>query len=383
MIAFLFKLLLAVLFVEIFFRFIYYLKFRKPYAMIPKVPFKRMYVKPHPYLTYVYKQNFTNNYSRPADYPLNKNKGYRFVAHTSNNIGIFNGPKGDRDVVIPKPEGLIRINCLGASTTGNYIYSDSKDYSYPLALEKVLGNRLQGKKIEVNNFGIGGWTSIEILISFLLNGLDTSPDLVVLYHAYNDLGPSLTPGFQSDYSHARKNLAERYHLYRLLSLFPFIPLASYNWAVNKFIGQNISHTLLSSVSKGEIDFAMDFQGFDAYRRNMESIINICLANKIGIVLSTFCFHLYDAIKDSHIHKKLQQGVLEENKIIQGLSSKYNVPLVDSYSLMPKEDKYFVDSIHFSPEGMSLLAKYISVAVIKYLEDKDNDKEVLAMASRFV
>jgi lysophospholipase L1-like esterase len=383
MMLFLFQLVLAVLLIEILFRIAYYVKYRKSYTMIPKVPFKKMYVKPHPYLPYVYKKRFTNDYSRSADYPLNKDKGYRFVAHTSNNLGIFNGPKGDRDVIIPKPEGLIRINCLGASTTGNYIFYNGNDYSYPMELEKILCTRFKDKKIEVNNFGIGGWTSAEILISFLLNGQDTSPDMVFLYHAYNDLEPSLIPGFQSDYSHAKLNLAERYHLYRLVSLFPFFPLASYNWAVNRFIGQNISHTLLSSVSKGTVDYSIDFQGLATYRRNMEYIINICLSRNIAIVLSTFCFYLYDGIRNSQTHKKLQQGVLKENEIVKELSLKYNIPLVDNYNLIPKEDEYFVDSVHFTPGGMSLLAKNLSVSVIKYLEGRDNDKKDYKMASGIV
>ncbi len=375
MIFFLIKLVLMLYSAEVLFRIVYYFKYGKSYAMIPKVPFKKIYVKPHPYLPYVYKKHFANNYSRPAaEYPLNKDKGYYFVAKTSNNLGNFNGFDGGRDVVIPKPEGIFRINCLGASTTGNYIFYNGHDYSYPMELEKMLSDKFKEEKIEVNNFGIGGWTSAEILISFLLNGLDTSPDVVVLHHAYNDLGPSLTPGFQGDYSHAKRNLGERYYLYHLLGMVPFIPLAFYNWAVTRFIGQNINHTLLSSVAKGTVDYDIDFQGFNTYRRNIENIINICLTRNIKIILSTFCFYLHDGIKNNKMHNKLHEGVLGENKIVKELSLKYNIYLVDSYNLIPKEDKYFVDSIHFTPEGMGLLAKFMSEPIIKIIGGMSNDKK---------
>ena len=34
-------------------------------------------------------------------------------------------------------------------------------------------------------------------------------------------------------------------------------------------------------------------------------------------------------------------------------------LVDNYSLIPQDKKYFVDSVHFSPAGMQLVAKNIA------------------------
>ena len=40
----------------------------------------------------------------------------------------------------------------------------------------------------------------------------------------------------------------------------------------------------------------------------------------------------------------------------------NLKLVDSFSLIPKEDSNFVDSMHFTPKGMNLLAKSISEAI---------------------
>jgi hypothetical protein len=89
---------------------------------------------------------------------------------------------------------------LGASTTGNELEHDGVIYSYPLEPERILKEKFPELNLEVNNCGVGGRTTAEILIDFLLSGIDTSPDIVVLYHAYNDLQPSLTPGFLSDYS---------------------------------------------------------------------------------------------------------------------------------------------------------------------------------------
>ena len=41
------------------------------------------------------------------------------------------------------------------------------------------------------------------------------------------------------------------------------------------------------------------------------------------------------------------------------AKKNNLKLADCYSLIPKEESNFVDHIHFSPEGMKLLAKSVA------------------------
>lgn len=354
--------------VEISFRVYYRIRYKKPYMPIPKIPFDKMYIEPHPYLPYVYKKNFICQKEMPSTYPLHKEKGYRFIQLKTNNRRHINGPQGDRDIEVPKPEGLIRINCLGGSVTGNYICYENKNYSYPMELEKILQRAFPKVNIEVNNCGQGGYTSAEILIKFLLDTIDTRPDIVVICHAYNDLGLSLTANFQPDYSHARRNLGETYHLYRLASKIPAIPLSSWNYLVNYLIfSQNIRFSLVDSVSRGKPDIKNDFQGLSTYRRNMEHIINICKANGIFVVLSTMCCYLYDQVKNSETHLKYREGSRLENDVVRSVAAKHNIPLVDNASLVPQEDGYFVDTIHLTPEGMQRMAGNISYPIIKYIK----------------
>ena len=352
---------------EIVFRLLYKIKFKASYQMIPKVPFKKIYVEPHPYLPYVKKKHFISPKMMPVTYPLNKDKGFLFGQHRTNNFRNNNGPKGDRDIAVPKPEGLIRVNCIGGSTTGNYIVYKDKSFSYPMELENILKKQFPDKKIEVNNFGQGGCTSAELFIRFLLEIMDTKSDIVIIYHAYNDLPVSLTSGFQSDYSHAKKNLGETFYLYRLASFIPHFPLAFYNFFITKLFYQHIKYSLLESISKGRVCLDGEFKGTTTYKRNIEYIINICNAHGIYVVLSTFSHYLYDEIKDAKLHKKYREGVILENRAIRELADKYCIPLVDNFSLIPSEKKYFVDSIHFSPEGMNLLARNISPPVMEFIK----------------
>ena len=60
--------------------------------------------------------------------------------------------------------------------------------------------------------------------------------------------------------------------------------------------------------------------------------------------------------------KLQKGVELQNKNMKQLSDTYNTPFVDQYKLIPKKKKYFVDTIHFSPDGMKLLAENFGIMI---------------------
>jgi lysophospholipase L1-like esterase len=361
---------LYLLVMDLGFKAAYRYLLKRPYQMVPKVPFSKIIVEPHPYMPYVNKIGAIIPKRQPAQYLLHRGK-YWVPQLRANNWRYFNGSRGDRDIVIPKPPGLIRINCFGASTTGNYLEYEEATYSYPLELERILQQKFPEINLEVNNCGVGGRTTAEILIDFLLSAIDTSPDMIVLYHAYNDLQPSLTPGFLSDYSHAKRNLGESYYLYRRYSKIPTLPLSLYNMFVNKLFLANIIYSLLKAISKGEVDLNLDFQGLPTYKRNIEHLINICKINNIQTICSTFCYFLYDDVKDSLPHLKYYSGVMDENAVMTNLCHKHNIPLVDNFNLIPRREKYFMDTIHFTPEGMTLVAENISKPIIEYLEDRIN------------
>ena len=276
--------------------------------------------------------------------------------------------------MMPKPKDLIRILCLGASTTGNYVSRDGTSYSYPLELEHYLQPHFPDRQVVVHNCGQGGWTSAEILINFLLNLKDTDPDLVIIYHAYNDLPVSLTPEFVPDYSHARRNLGDCYYKYRLASLIPMLPLGVYNFSIQSlFPFINPRNGVLEAVAKSRVSLSGDFNGLGTYRRNLEYIVKICLADGVGVVLSTFVHFLYDDIKDSPIHLKYRAGVSLENEVVRKMAEQYNTSMVDNARLLPQDPKYFVDSVHFTPEGMHILAENIGLEVESQIKKRLRNK----------
>ena len=353
--------IILILISEIIFSYVYKKLNSVAYNKKEKIPFKSIAVEPHPNLPYIHKKKFTSSV-KPSklNYPLH-NQFYSSPELKTNNLGHVNGIDGGRDVLIPKPKNIFRINCLGASTTQMYLQDDSSVYSYPLELEKIL--KAKNKvNLEVNNCGAGGYTSSDILVRFLLQNIDTNPDIIVLYHAYNDIRSYLTSNFQSDYSHSRKNLGENYFKFYLGSFLPYIPLNFINYLQNKWYPQNHRYTLVESISRGyfKIENNKNLEnGLEAYRRNLQNIITICKSNKIKIILCSFCFYLHKSVENKKIHKIYKDIVIKENIILKELAKNNQIDFVDTYNLIPKTDKNFLDTVHFTHLGMKLLAAEIS------------------------
>lgn len=322
-----------------------------------------LYIVPHPYLPYVYRPGSLVGNAQSAPYPLHKGR-YEFRSHRINNIRFFNEDVG------PKQPGVCRVMCLGASTTANSLWElgDLKEYSYPLCLKDALDARVGSGRCEVLNCGMGGWTSAEILINFALHLIDLQPDVVVLYHGFNDLEASLTAPFASDYSHSRKNFGEAYARIKFASYWPnFRSWKSYVFIKGRLLGfGNVRYDLLSSIRAGKADLDNPFMGLDTERRNIEHLIHLCKANGVQIILSTFAYHLYARVSQERRALKYRDGVAMENTMLRELAARHDLPLVDVASQIPDHDDYFADTIHFTPEGMRWVADRFAERIVNIM-----------------
>lgn len=99
---------------------------------------------------------------------------------TANNLG-YRGP----DVVLPKPAGVLRIVCVGGSTTVEG-YDDR--LTYPAMLQEMLRDRFSGAadRVEVVNCGVFGLASPEEM-DMQPEILAMEPDIVIYYNGINDL----------------------------------------------------------------------------------------------------------------------------------------------------------------------------------------------------
>ncbi|MBN1593837.1 MAG: hypothetical protein JW941_11405 [Candidatus Coatesbacteria bacterium] len=85
-----------------------------------------------------------------------------------------------------KPEGMLRILCLGDSCTYGAMVSEMD--AYPGVLERLLATQLKPRQVEVINGGVVGYSSLQALLSLEEKGFALSPDIVTICACYNDAG---------------------------------------------------------------------------------------------------------------------------------------------------------------------------------------------------
>ncbi|MBI4349168.1 MAG: SGNH/GDSL hydrolase family protein [Elusimicrobia bacterium] len=318
------------------------------------------YLAPHPYLPYAFLPGVAFGGTEPTLFTLHRGR-FEFRRQRTNQYRCLGDQLG------PKRDGTLRILCLGHSSTESCVWEvgGSIEHSLPLELERYLSRRSTDRRIEVVNCGVGGWTTAEMLVHFALTLLDGEPDVVILYQGANDLIPSLTPGFRSDYSHSRRNLGEVFWRTSLASRLPDLPWwKSYSYVTMRLIGSgNVRHDAHANVNVGRIQVAGPFTGLSTERRNMESLIHLCRGNRIKLILATFAYYVYPAVAADPLKLKLREGVREENEMLRNLARDHGLPLVDVARLIPMEDRFFLDTLHLTPAGMEFLAQRFGDAVL--------------------
>lgn len=124
--------------------------------------------QPHPYLGYSLIPSFE---SKPG--------AEQQVRH--NSLG-FRG----KETTWKKPPGTYRIVTTGGSSV--YGQSESCDAAvWSQRLEDYLNQSGGGRKFEVVNTGVPGYSSFEMLVNLEFRALDLEPDLVIVYEAINDM----------------------------------------------------------------------------------------------------------------------------------------------------------------------------------------------------
>ncbi len=121
--------------------------------------------------------------------PHERRDALRNVLGVSEKFAVNNVGLRDDDVILPKPAGVFRVLCMGASTTEE---GPSNDLTYPNILEYLANNRFGGQHVDVINAGISGMNSLKHKIK-LADYLALQPDLIITYIAVNDICHDLFP----------------------------------------------------------------------------------------------------------------------------------------------------------------------------------------------
>ena len=288
----------------------------------------------------------------------------------------------------------IRIATIGASTTAsvNLSYEDN----WPGHLGRLLQQALPDRKIQMINAGVPGFDTAQSIVNLALRVMPLKPDLVIIYHAYNDL-KAIRPDriFKPDYSHIHTK-PYGFHTkpslpIRLLnkSMF-YVRLRNQYREYNKTI--NKVNRLAPTSSQQQAMNKATKEGLQAFTQHIRILISIARAEGAHVILSSFATLHDPALNylDAHVLQNLSEMQQRElagiTHFIPGLSipaffnalRQYNEALesialsektgwIDSAAAVPHHDDYFVDRVHFSRQGGRRMAENMLPVVLDALK----------------
>ncbi len=328
-------------------------------------------VQPHPYLAYSPKPNFHT--------PVEQRER---VDYRHNSLG-FHGP----EITLEKPAGTYRILCLGGSST--YCQTESTtEAGWPRRLEVLLDQEGLGFDVEVVNGGCQGYSTFESLSNLCFRGLDLDPDLVLVYHAINDMRCALYPGAVGDNTHWRVNwpvervdgiesLFERSYLYRVVRRY------NTGWYKRR---SNLGSYAIRDYGKYFANGGDDYlqptsaKGFDNFQRNLTSIVSVARAHGADVVFVTQAMWL-DHIRGAQSFELQKKGLEKIRELTFSVAKEREVALIDAapeieaaaqaeleaHRAAAKSDKeraqatqsLIAHEVHFSDAGSDLLAHVLA------------------------
>jgi lysophospholipase L1-like esterase len=301
-------------------------------------------------------REFVGSGGRVAEY---ESRAHTLYTRPRGQPGINSLGFADEEVPAERTPGVVRIACLGSSTTegGN----DRRDGAYPHLLRQVLSERT-GRPFEVLNFGMSGWTTAETMVNYFLVVQDYAPDLVILHEAANDVEPRARPYFRADYSHYRRSWTPPcYSLpYRLLvgasDLFAWTQLRG----ASPF---NLDAVVVAP-PPSEVPAHLDPATAAAFRRNVLTIAEHVRLRGGRAVLATVPYDTAAAER----FPIYRAGIDEHNDVLRALARDHGFVLVDLDRAAREGAStgapFFLDLVHMSPEGNRFKAEVIAEALVR-------------------
>ncbi|MBX3502378.1 MAG: hypothetical protein KF889_23290 [Alphaproteobacteria bacterium] len=249
-----------------------------------------------------------------------------------------------------------RVFVFGGSTTYDAGVTDGDSWA------SQLSRRLGGGFI-VENFGMDGFSSVEVLVSTLFAFRETTPACAVFYMGWNDLRSAHLSTLKPDYSdfhlpHQRGNLG----------LLPTLPVESYSVVVRLVV--SLARPPLPQ-PRGEVSSEHDRRLAKVYLDNMALIVAVARHHGVKpIFVPQVVDHVRHSTESGYgwvplIPYRDVPKVLDRlNGDLRSLAERLDVPFVDTPHDVRWQAGDFVDDGHFNATGARKFADALAGPVAR-------------------
>lgn len=286
------------------------------------------------------------------------------------------------DIERAKPEGTFRIFTLGGSTTASVPIPLAE--TYPERLVTSLRRLYPDTRFEVQNAACEWHTTQHSLIKLLGDIREFEPDLVICFHAINDLCRSLTPDlfgkgpYRDDWRHYRGSVAAlaspedgRWPIVRMRVGYCFSDLLMHRVRIDGPEGEGVRGMTMAFLPKADEVAYDDWKSLSAFRRNLHDLCTTCDDAGIDLILASQPF-LYREDLSEHERSLLWtpishqwdgqrvsvasmiEGMRAFNAATAAVAEEREVVFLDLERQMPKTLEYMYDDVHYTSRGCAFI-----------------------------
>lgn len=292
---------------------------------------------------------------------------------------------GDNGLTPEKPADEIRVACIGGSTTA--CINLPFEQAWPGRLGALLQRALPNSRVRVINAGVPGFDTAQSVGNLILRVLPFAPDLVIVYHGYNDL-KAVRPDrpFRADYSHIHTT-PYGYRptppvLVRLLNHSMFYVRLRNRYRRHRLEQQGAGATA-AAAADGRLA-AVPAEARAAFCQHVTSMVAAAQASGSRVLLAGFAtlhdpgldlsrpadrgrltpfqrrslgglMHFVPGLRLAGIFDWIRQS----RELLAQIAHQRRCGWVDAGAAVPHEDRFFVDRVHFSRDGAARMAEALA------------------------
>ena len=258
--------------------------------------------------------------------------------------------------------------------------------SFCRKVELALRREYPDRKIEVQNAGMDWHTTQHSLMKYLFILQDFDPDLIVIYHAINDLCRSLSPPllargeYRTDYSHYYGPVARMVDDYFDVSPQPtLLVYGKISEMIHRYWFSDFRMPDMLRQPR-EIEIT-EWKSLPAFTRNLRDLADILRQKNVHLIMASqpylyktnmtpqeqsvisFADKLCRNVETKPNLASMISGMNQFNDAARHVATENDIPFVELEHQMPKTLDYFYDDVHYTPLGNTWIADQITAQII--------------------
>lgn len=272
----------------------------------------------------------------------------------------FRGP----EIEMPKPAGRVRVAFLGGSTTF-CAEASSQERTWPHLVVEALRAAYPETQFDYVNGGCAGYSTAQSLLNLKYRVAPLQPDVIVIYHATNDLTQDSRALAVSQGLYDESATEETW--------------LSRHWLTWYLMEKNLRYRARRRAREGQRCLEFEPEELSRpFRARLTQLIQESQVVASVVCVVTFSIRarpgqtpeeMSDSMASSLYYMPfmsidgLMQGFAEYDRVIREVARATGAILVEDEDSIPGDAVHFNDSVHFLDPGLELQAARVSAGLL--------------------